>query len=321
MNVMKKAGLSIAACGVAAVMVGMLTASGIVPKSAGGVKSPDPVTVEQTDAAGVSLTAEPLAPRAGEAGAQEVTAEVEPATAFYDLEWSLSAGSADLTSDSPLITPSISDYLSFEVIDENTIELVCHQRFDGFAKLTVEDSYTGKRATADVSAWTYLDSGEGSIFSNGDFSTNTTGQTSWKSSSSGGKTETIDDWLLYSIPSETATPMNITLIDTAEGVSYKYTRPIMITTQATVFLVQECVVSPGEDYYLVAESSMKPDLFRNNDQYTVVKSWYSNGTYVCKFHVNSMSLGKYMVGIGGFSNDIFTGYTVNIKSVNLYESA
>ena len=76
------------------------------------------MTVEQTDAAGVSLTAEPLAARAGEVGVQEVSAEVEPATAFYDLEWSLSAGSADLTSDSPFITPSISDYLSFEVIED-----------------------------------------------------------------------------------------------------------------------------------------------------------------------------------------------------------
>ena len=36
MSLVKKAGLSIAACGVAAVMVGMLTASGIVPKSGGG---------------------------------------------------------------------------------------------------------------------------------------------------------------------------------------------------------------------------------------------------------------------------------------------
>ena len=36
MNVMKKAGLSIAACGVAAVMVGTPTASGSIPKSAGG---------------------------------------------------------------------------------------------------------------------------------------------------------------------------------------------------------------------------------------------------------------------------------------------
>ena len=279
------------------------------------------MTVEQTDAAGVSLTSEPLAARAGEVGKQRITATVEPATAFYDLEWSLSAGSADITSDAPLLPPPISNYLSFEVIDENTIELVCHQRFDGFAKLTVEDSYTGKRATADVSAWTYLDSGEGSLFSNGDFSKNTTGQTSWKSSASGGKTETIDDWLLYSIPSETATPMNITLTDTAEGVSYKYKRQPMVTIEAIVFLVQECVVKPGEDYYLVAESSMKPDFFKNNDQYTVVKSWYSNGTYVCKFHVNSMSFEGYMVGIGGFSGNMFTGYTVNIKSINLYESA
>ena len=42
MNVMKKAGLSIAAFGVAAVMVGMLTASGSMSDRRGGLKVRNP---------------------------------------------------------------------------------------------------------------------------------------------------------------------------------------------------------------------------------------------------------------------------------------
>lgn len=38
MSLMKKACMSIAACGVAAVMVGMLTASGSMPDRRGGLK-------------------------------------------------------------------------------------------------------------------------------------------------------------------------------------------------------------------------------------------------------------------------------------------
>ena len=354
MNVMKKAGLSIAACGVAAVMVGTLTASGSMSKSAGGVKSPDPVTVEQTDAAGVSLTSEPQTARAGEVGVQEVTAQLEPSNAICDLEWTLSVG------DSEIPEADMSEYLTIEETSAISIELVCHKRYDGFAELHVEDLLTGKTATASVTAWNYNISA-GQYFSNSDFSENTTGQTSFSlevpypPGQALGKgpirNDLVNDWFMYSS------------IDYAGGyVTATYDGALHVTLDPptrfpnyTVGIVQEIPtyqagpnlyythLTPGSEWYLFVETeeedSGKVELSATSisDEYGqpadgnfyVIRDeqWTRDGLTVFKFHVgdySSYSGGVIGVGFTQMSADYTPPgetYTVTIKSISLYQGA
>ena len=183
MNAVKKAIFGVMA---GAVIVATVAGSSVfgthVPVRQPAEPAGDPFIIEQSETSGVSLSAEvqPTAANATAIGTQRVTATVEPASAIYDLEWSLSVGSSLIPED------SISDYLAITPVSNNSIDLVCHQRFDGFAVLQVEDSYTGKTASADVSAWTFYDTNTaGQFATNTDFSANTTGETSWTLNNAG----------------------------------------------------------------------------------------------------------------------------------------
>ena len=346
---MKKAGLSIAACGVAAVMVGTLTASGSMSKSAGGVKSPDPVTVEQTDAAGVSLTSEPQTARAGEVGVQEVTAQLEPSNAICDLEWTLSVG------DSEIPEADMSEYLTIEETSAISIELVCHQRYDGFAELHVEDLLTGKTASASVTAWNY--DGGNNYLKNSDFSTNTSGETRFFFSTRGQEytgagpiqKNTVDNWLMFSetdyasncsmILQSAVDAMVISLYTTTADMSYTFGFVQAVPTEQIGGSTTQ-LLYPGRSYYMVVEmnvisNSPTPELYyTNSGSYGESGSsdgWFSatqdgvwrydgerDGIVVIKFHVNGWDYSNANIGIGFTRDPSSPMATAAVKSISLY---
>lgn len=348
MSFVKKACMSISACGVAAVMVGMLTASGSIPKS-GGVKSPDPVTVEQTDAAGVSLTAEPLAARAGEVGVQEVSAQVEPSNAICDLEWTLAVGNSEIPE------ADMSDYLTIEETSATSIELVCHKRYDGFAELHVEDLLTGKTASASVTAWNYNISA-GQYFSNSDFSENSSGSIQfrfpqyWGTATGEGQVqmETVDDWYMVS-ETDYAAVYAMGMMNASLGVFAFSFRTPPSGTSYTLGFVQDIptyqagpnqrytYMTPGTEWYVVMEKRMGgsapiPEVYIANfeDEYgtsgdfsvTQEGSWTNEEMTVIKFRVNEYSsYWNAKIGIGFTRNSGMVNEAIQIKSMSLYQGA
>lgn len=312
------------------------------------------MTVEQTDAAGVSLTAEPLAARAGEVGVQEVSAQLEPSNAICDLEWTLAVG------DSEIPEADMSDYLTIEETSATSIELVCHQRYDGFAELHVEDLLTGKTASASVTAWNYNISA-GQFLTNNDFSENTTGQTSFsltvpyppgQALGNGPiQNDLVNDWFMYSS------------IDYAGGcVTATYDGALHVTLNPptrfpnyTVGIVQDIptyqagpnqrytYMTPGSEWYLIVETeeedSGKVELSATSvseeygqpadGNFSVIRDeqWTRDGLTVFKFHVGDYS--SYLGGVIGIALTQYSAsytpsgetYTVTIKSMSLYQGA
>ena len=78
---------------------------------------------------GVAFEVKPLAANASDVGTQRVTAQVTPAGTA--LAWSLSWQNAG-------DTRTMSEYLSIEVVSVNSIDLTCHQRYEGTAILRCE---------------------------------------------------------------------------------------------------------------------------------------------------------------------------------------
>lgn len=342
MNAVKKAIFGVMA---GAVIVATVAGSSVfgthVPVRQPAEPAGDPFIIEQSETSGVSLSAEvqPTAANATAIGTQRVTATVEPASAIYDLEWSLSVGSSLIPED------SISDYLAITPVSNNSIDLVCYQRFDGYATLQVEDGYTGKTASADVSAWPF--DGDPYIYYQyeTDFSTNTTGQTSWTyyfrtNAGAPAMTYCFDGWYLRpGIMGTTTRPQYPTYdsvsdgtygADDIDGAGVQLVYHETLASGATDYFVRYAprttqgsisypVLYAGDEVYLIVEMSDagSPYLYGAGSDYTVLGQWNRNGTYVCKFEVNSgADVDDAMFGIG-FSHDASRPVTRNYTLTSL----
>lgn len=297
------------------VLAGAIVAGWIVLNGFRAVKNQvvsSGVRIEQTDADGVTLKMQPLAATASDVGAQRVTATVDPADAIYRLEWTISVGDSEIRAD------DISEYLSYDVVSSNAIELVCHKHFDGWAELIVEDAFSECTATASVSAWDYVDN---DYFNNSDFSENTSGKTSFtlsvpyppgQATGSGPlTTELVDDWVLYTEVDRTYDGVSVSYNG---GRLYATFMPLTNWPSVTYGIVQEIPTyqgGPNASYtyflpdtvwYMVIESQgeQTPALFNAKIReygasamcdFAVIQDgiWTRNGTTVIKFHVNDYS--------------------------------
>lgn len=348
MNLIKKAVFSLAAGAVIVAEVACSSLFDMEVRSGAGVKDA-PITVEQTDAAGVSLTAEPLTARAGEVGVQEVSAQVDPSNAICDLEWTLAVG------DSEIPEADMSDYLTIEETSATSIELVCHQRYDGFAELHVEDLLTGKTASASVTAWNYNISA-GQYFSNSDFSENSSGSIQFRFPQYGGtatgeeqvQMETVDDWYMVS-ETDYAAVYAMGMMNASLGVfALSFMTPLSGTSY-TLGFVQDIptyqagpnqrytYMTPGTEWYVVVEKRMGgnapiPELYSANfeDEYgssgdfsvTQEGSWTNEEMTVIKFRVNEYSsYWNAKIGIGFTRNSGMVTEAIQIKSMSLYQGA
>lgn len=297
----KRSLFMLAACTVLAVTISASTFSAPRVMSAQEEVRQEPLQIEQTETSGVSLAVERVAAAAAEIGREEVTATVSPSNALYDLEWSLTVG------DSLIPEADMSDYLTIEEKSATTIELVCHQRFDGYAKLHVEDAYTGKTASAEVSAWTFSD-GRESLAQNGDFSTNTTGETSWNMNVGGGSSIAIlDNWNFYTESASTtsgsvligATGALVGGERVTEGLAAAFT----IQSTGYGYLTQTISMdtfTPGSEFNLVVEENVRLNssyatarIYGEGTDYTLLGSWNVDGKRIFHFSVNDYD-GSYL---------------------------
>lgn len=333
MNAVKKAVFGVMA---GAVVVATTLGSSLLRPVQGPEEIPDgPLTIRQDEAHGVSLTVEPLAANDAAVGTQRVTATVQPEGAICDLEWSLSVGNSEIDE------ASISDYLTITAVSSTAIDINCHQRFEGFAQLTVSDSFSSISATASVSAWTvYGISNKIAINTNSDFSINNTGSTSWtlptSSSTSYTKQSILYDWYLYS-----ATNLSngrVTATDIEDGLSLTYNGAL--ASGDTVALVKDVpyisqsggrtpYIMSGDEVWVIAEVSRRPNyvFYRADSESnwfsdsTLLESWYQNGIYVGHIQINTGSNAwEGVIGIA-YNHDGSSGFrpfTVTVKSIEMY---
>lgn len=323
----KKTFFMLAACTALAVTISASTFSAPRFMSAQEEVRQEPLQIEQTETSGVSLSMKTVSARAGDVGAQEVTAQLDPANAICDLEWSLSVVDTEF-SDS-----DISDYLSIEEKSATSIEITCHQRYDGFVELHVEDLLTGKTASASVTAWTFYDTAGGEMVSNSDFTVNTTGQTSWTLSGSAPtgqffEYDLLDDWY-FATSILSLSNGRVMATQTADGLvlSYGYTS----SSGNSVALVQQPpktmqgsvaypALYPGDKMALIAEVDREPDaICARNSEYEIEKEWYYDGVYVCYFEVKDSDI---HLGISYTHAAMGNGtqpFTVTVKSIQTYK--
>lgn len=347
MNAVKKAIFGVMA---GAVIVATVAGSSVfgthVPVRQPAEPAGNPFIIEQSETSGVSLSAEvqPTAANATAIGTQRVTATVEPASAIYDLEWSLSVGSSLIPED------SISDYLAITPVSNNSIDLVCYQRFDGYATLQVEDGYTGKTASADVCAWTFDDAAKIDHYETF-FSENDTGETSWDyhfllDAGEPVMTECFDGWYLRpGIMGTTTNPQYPTddrIADgtygatdiVGQGVQLTY-RPTNASGSTDYFvrymprggfgIFSTPVYAAGDEVwlrvYITSTSARMPYLYGAGTDYTVLGQWYRDGVYTCKFVVNEgADVEGAMFGIG-FTHDasLPITYTFTLMQLELFK--
>lgn len=328
----KKTFFMLTACTVLAVTISASTFSAPRVMIAQEATGKEPLQIAQTETSGVSLAVEQVAAAATEIGREEVTATVSPSNALYNLEWSLTVG------DSLIPEADMSDYLTIEEKSATTIELVCHQRFDGYAKLHVEDAYTGKTASADVSAWAFS-SDSTSYAHNGDFKENTTGEQLWTFHNFGenynpetGKCSIIDEWGLYIDPDE------VSSINTIFMATFNNENQFCLAfypnggAPGKAYLVQDfptLFFVPGREFYLVFEvddkyaggANTQPYLYGEGEYYTVVGQWQDGNTNIIRFSINeSAPLPTYqkpnLFGIGFEVPSSIA--TITVPSVDLY---
>ena len=332
----KKSLFMLAACTVLAVTVSASTFSAPRVMSAQEEVRQEPLQIAQTETSGVSLAVERVAAAASEIGREEVTATVSPSNALYDLEWSLTVG------DSLIPEADMSDYLTIEEKSATTIELVCHQRFDGYAKLHVEDAYTGKTATADVSAWTFSD-GRESLAQNGDFSDTLTTK-SWTFQKESGTlfptvaTEQIAENWSFTTNINTLSSGSVNLAvkggrlgvsTVSEGVQMTYNAPSGGYGALTQSISTDTLV-PGKEYNLVIEEESPNDTvkfygngnFVTDDYHTLLGSWTMEGKTIFHFRVEETTItntfGITVFGFGYTFSSSLLGGSIGIKSVELY---
>lgn len=331
----KKSLFMLAACTVLAVTISASTFSAPRVMSAQEEVRQEPLQIEQTETSGVSLAVERVVAAASEIGREEVTATVSPSNALYDLEWSLTVG------DSLIPEADMSDYLTIEEKSATTIELVCHQRFDGYAKLHVEDAYTGKTASASVSAWAFSDSSY-SYALNGDFEETNDGAGFMYSPSdatyNNGKMQIqAANWNFYTDPDDADdfnnmisavvnwSPSNdnelwLQFMGRVSGNRVMYITQD-VPTYATGGILHTYFL-PGSEFYLVIETKgdyYEPYLYGTEDEYTELGCWkLDDNTVVFRFSVNDYDdwTGK-MFGFG-YSCTKSSSYQIKIVSAQLY---
>ncbi len=324
----KKTFFMLTACTVLAVTISASTFSAPRVMIAQEATGKEPLQIAQTETSGVSLSMKTVSARAGDVGAQEVTAQLDPANAICDLEWSLSVVDTEF-SDSDM-----SDYLTIEEKSATSIEITCHQRYDGFVELHVEDLLTGKTASASVTAWTFFattsDDGEGGNY---DFSINTTGQTSWTLSGSAPTGQffeyaLLDDWY-FATSILSLSNGRVTATQTADGLvlSYGYTsssgNSVALVRQPPKTMqggVAYPALYPGDKMALIAEVDRKPDaICARYSEYEIEKEWYYDGVYVCYFEVKDSDI---HLGISYTHAAMGNGtqpFTVTVKSIQTYK--
>ena len=268
-------------------------------------------TPEQTD--GVSFDVVPLSATSETVGTQRVTATVTPSNALYKLEWTLSVGSSKITAS------EMSEYLTIAVVGKNSIDLVCRQRFDGYAQLKCTDSLTNKSATATVSAWNF-----GTNYAKNVTFSDVSGTKTY--TYMGRDTDLMSNWYLTG-PGGTmggrfhVTPNNpgITINNqgAASGSGFVYvvqSAPKNGTGATAPSRFQE-----GTEWYLVAETDRSPgSIYTGNGDFTVLGQWYQDGLYIAKFEVTADIMTYAPFGIGFMSYAGMTGYNVEISTIRLY---
>ena len=271
------------------------------------------IRVEQAETDGVSFKVVPIAATTGTVGTQRVTATVTPSNALYDLEWMLSVGNSGITAS------EISDYLTISIVSKNSIDLVCRQRFDGYAQLKCTDSLTNKSATATVSAWNF-----GTNYAKNVTFSDVSGTKTY--TYMGRDTDLMSNWYLTG-PGGTmggrfhVTPNNpgITINNqgAASGSGFVYvvqSAPKNGTEATALSRFQE-----GTEWYLVAEKDRAPgSIYTGNGDFTLLGQWYQDGLYIAKFEVTADIMTYAPFGIGFMSYAGMTGYNVEISTIRLY---
>lgn len=273
------------------------------------------VRVEQTETNGLSFDAVPLAAKDGTVGTQRVTATVTPSNALYDLEWRLSVGNSVITAS------EISEYLTISIVSKNSIDLVCHEYYDGYAQLKCTDTLTNRSATATVSAWNF-----GTNYAKNVTFSDVSGTKTY--TYMGRDTDLMSNWYLTG-PGGTmggrfhVTPNNpgITINNqgAASGSGFVYvvqSAPKNGTEATALSRFQE-----GTEWYLVAEIDRSPEsIYTGNGDFTVLGQWYQNGIYIAKFEVTADIMTYVPFGIGFMSYAGMTGYSVEVSSIKLYSA-
>ncbi len=278
------------------------------------------IRVEQTQSEGMSLKAEILATPRATVGTQRVTATVTPSDALYDLEWSLAVGNSKVPSG------EMSDYLTITKVGDNSIDLVCKQRFDGYVQLKCTDSITKKSATAMVSAWNF--GARRNL--NPNFTASGTTSFTYLGTSGGGYTDLMSSWQLYAPSSQAALGGRVHATANDPGLTLNVSGAA--SGSAWIYLLNDAPKSgtgasapsrftEGSEWYIVAETDRSPaGVYGGEGDFSTIGTWYQNGLYVAKIKVIASSMTYRQFGIGFMSYAGMAAFNVNIRSISLYEA-
>lgn len=273
------------------------------------------IRVEQAETDGVSFKVVPIAATTGTVGTQRVTATVTPSNALYDLEWMLSVGNSGITAS------EISDYLTISIVSKNSINLVCHAYFDGYAQLKCTDTLTNRSATATVSAWNF-----GTQYAQNANFYDSSGTKTY--TYMGKDTDLMSNWYLTGLGAVMGgrfhvDPNNpgITVNNQAAASGSNWIYLVQTAPKNGTGATAPSRFQEGTEWYLVAEIDRSPgSIYTGNGDFTVLGQWYQNGIYIAKFEVTADIMTYKPFGIGFMSYVGMTGYSVEVSSIKLYSA-